>query len=225
MYLSRLILNPRNRQVQTDLSNPYQLHRTVMSGFATGKVQVDRSAPDAAGVLYRLDSNEYQGRLALLVQSQTEPDWAALPAGYLLPFEPFSPDENPAVKLVEPQFRPRQILLFRLLANPTKRLGKRYGAAKGKRVGIYAPDAQLAWLRRKGQQGGFRIISAQLDKERLQRGSVHREEISHTLKLYTVRIEGILQVIDPDLFLKTVRAGIGSGKAFGCGLLSLAPAR
>jgi len=222
MYLSRLILNPRNRQVQSDLSSPYQLHRTVMSGFATGKVQIDRSAPDAAGVLYRLDSNVRQGLLTLLVQSQTQPDWTALPTGYLLPFEPFSTDENPAVKPFKPQFARQQMLHFRLLANPTKRLGKRAGADKGKRVGLYKADEQTAWLQRKAQQGGFRLISVRPSQEQMQRGTIRRAEASHPLKLYTVRFDGVWQAVDPDQLLGPLPEGIGTAKALGGGLLWLA---
>ncbi|MBX5446264.1 type I-E CRISPR-associated protein Cas6/Cse3/CasE, partial [Sphaerobacter sp.] len=33
MYLSRLILNPRSRDVRRDLADCQQLHRSVMSGF------------------------------------------------------------------------------------------------------------------------------------------------------------------------------------------------
>jgi len=39
-----------------------------------------------------------------------------------------------------------------------------------------------------------------------------------------VRYEGLLQVTDPHLLVEAVRAGIGSAKGFGFGLLSLAPA-
>ena len=33
MYLSRLAINPRSRDVQQDLADIYQMHRTVMSAF------------------------------------------------------------------------------------------------------------------------------------------------------------------------------------------------
>jgi hypothetical protein len=44
----------------------------------------------------------------------------------------------------------------------------------------------------------------------------------HKLKLYAVRFDGLLQVVDPQRVLETVRRGIGSGKGLGFGLLSLA---
>jgi len=39
-----------------------------------------------------------------------------------------------------------------------------------------------------------------------------------------VQFDGVLQVINADDFVKTIARGIGSGKGFGFGLLSLAPA-
>ena len=48
MYLSRLILNPRSRQVQKELADPYQLHRTIMAAFP------DVLPPDER-VLFRVD--------------------------------------------------------------------------------------------------------------------------------------------------------------------------
>jgi CRISPR system Cascade subunit CasE len=42
------------------------------------------------------------------------------------------------------------------------------------------------------------------------------------IKHLAVKYEGLLQIIDPDKFTKTFIKGIGSAKAFGFGLLSLA---
>jgi CRISPR-associated protein Cas6/Cse3/CasE subtype I-E len=57
-----------------------------------------------------------------------------------------------------------------------------------------------------------------------QPGHIHRDDqISHKLTLNIVQFDGYLQVIDPDKLLTALRQGIGPAKAFGCGLLSLAP--
>ena len=45
------------------------------------------------------------------------------------------------------------------------------------------------------------------------------------LEFLAVRFDGLLTVADPDALYGTVRQGIGSGKGFGFGLFSLAPAR
>ena len=41
----------------------------------------------------------------------------------------------------------------------------------------------------------------------------------------TVLFDGLLEVTDPGLFRQAIAVGIGPGKAFGCGLMSIAPHR
>lgn len=213
MHLSRLILNPRSRAVQRDLADLYDLHCTVMRGFPD-------NLPDSERVLYRLDEDQRTARLSLLVQSQMQPDWSALPSGYLLPPDPFGPvGENPAVKPFAPQVKQGQFLHFRLRANPTKRLGKSSGKDAGKRVGLYRPEEQFSWLARKAETGGFALLSAQPSADTVEKGR------KQPIRLLAVLFDGTLQVVDPERFQTTLAQGVGSGKAFGCGLLSIAPAR
>lgn len=49
------------------------------------------------------------------------------------------------------------------------------------------------------------------------------EDKGHQLR--SVLYEGVLKVTGPDLFRQTLIHGIGSGKAYGFGLLSVAPAK
>jgi CRISPR system Cascade subunit CasE len=242
MYLSRLILNPRSRQVQRDLADPYELHRTLLRGFAQGKVDTPRHDEGAAGVLFRLDAHPQSGLPILLVQSQLQPDWSFLQAesmgAYLLPPDPWHDDDNLAVKAPRLEFLSGQTLAFRLRANPTKRLNAGKGH-KGKRIGLYEVDQQLDWLKRKADQSGFRLLTAQTSRDekiklddaipaKLKPGDSIKEEPPrqmHKLEMFSVQFDGILQVTDPDRFLATIQSGIGSGKAFGFGLLSVAPVR
>src|SRR5579885_2180417 len=117
MYLSRLLLNPRSLEVRRDLADCYQLHRTVMSGFD------DLAGADDArarlGVLHRLESDARSSRLALLVQSRAEPSWSRLPAGYLLTEAAWKPIDE-ALGAIAAGNR----LVFRLRANPTRRISK-----------------------------------------------------------------------------------------------------
>ncbi len=242
MYYSRLILNPRNRQVQRDLSDPYQMHRTILHGFPNGKLHVERNDEEAAGVLYRVDTQPQSGLPIVLVQSQVAPNWSFLQAetfkSYLLPVDPWQGDENPAVKARAIEFQLEQTLAFRLRADPTKRLSAAKGH-KGKRVGIYKEEEQLTWLRQRAVPGGFRLLHTQiiqgnkvqwvalheLEQSRKKTAEVAEEQALPKPGLIEVQFDGILQVTDPAAFLTAVQSGIGSGKAFGFGLLSLAPVR
>ena len=57
-----------------------------------------------------------------------------------------------------------------------------------------------------------------------QAGAIQHEEVVHNLELFSVQFDGVLQVVEPALFVHAIAAGIGSGKAFGFGLLSVARA-
>jgi len=222
MYLSRLILNPRSRQVRSELARPYEMHRTLLNAFPQGKVHVERTEEDAIGLLYRIDEDARSGALHLLVQSQQAPQWGLLAEReYLLPVT-----DNPVTRAVNLQLQPGQVLAFRLRANPTKRLSAGTGN-KGKRVGIYKEEDQAAWLQRKGSQHGFRLLQIQVSRNELvKQGEAipAAQGRAHDLKLFSVQFDGILQVVDAERFVQAIGAGIGSGKAFGCGLLSVARA-
>jgi CRISPR system Cascade subunit CasE len=218
MYLSQLILDPRIRRARSEIANPYELHRTMLKAFPNK----DEGGPGR--VLYRIDQpSRAQGpELTLLVQSEKEPDWRKLdnPPGYRLP----DGANNP--KRFNPVFQPGQQLYFRLRANPTKRAVQHDADSKKRpRLGLYKEEEQRDWLTRKANEGGFAVLSLNIAGEGKQRGVIrHPNEEPHNLTCLAVRFDGLLQVTDPEQFLKTLQNGIGSGKGLGFGLLSLARA-
>ena len=114
------------------------------------------------------------------------------------------------VRGVEPQFSKEQRLPFRLQANPTfKRDGKRHA--------IYADGELTRWLQRKGETNGFAVDT--LDVRSVKLGKLHGKGRKQTWHI--VQYDGILQIRDPAAFSNGLRNGIGSAKAFGCGLLSV----
>jgi CRISPR system Cascade subunit CasE len=237
MYLSRLILNPRSRAVRNDLSDCRNLHRTILSAFPQANKE-QGGARAEFGVLFRADTDPRSGRVKLLVQSETEPDWSRLsPKDYLL--DDFDELDNPAVKQVDKSYDALgegARLRFRLRANPTKRLPllieNRAGKERGKRVEIFGEEAQLDWLRRKGEQHGFRLLAARVNPNVLNawanpEGKVigWRERSQPPMKFGSVLFEGELEITRAEDFKGALMNGIGSGKAYGFGLLSIAPAR
>lgn len=214
MYLSQLILNPRSRRVQKEVADPYQMHRSIMRAFP------DDLDAGAERVLFRLESHPRTGALTLLVQSLTLPDWSWLAEpgarGYLLPVD----EPNPAVKFFDLQLAPGQVLAFRLRANPTVK--RKFESGDHKRVGLYREEEQIAWLKHKAEQGGFRVLSVRTGGQDTIRGRIHRDEETHNLHLLAVRFDGLLLVTDPGRLRESVCRGVGSGKALGLGLLSLA---
>ena len=221
IYLSQLILNPRSRRVQREIAQPYEMHRSLMRAFP------DDLAPVSERVLFRVDEQPAVAGPALLVQSLHMPNWSWLAGDgareYLLAPEQLPPTwRNLDYKPVDLDLAAGQVLAFRLLANPTFKTG----GEKPTRQGILKEEDQRAWLERKGQTGGFRVLSVRTASyTMLHGGTLHKEGQSHTPHFLAVRFDGLLQVTDPAQLSETVRQGIGSAKGFGFGLLSLAPAR
>lgn len=229
MFLSKLVLNLRNPKVRRDLGCAYEMHRTLMSGYPYPREE------HRCDLLFRIELMR-MGPPVILVQTQAEPDWSHLPAGYLLCRADFKP--------LDLALQTGQRLRFRLRANPTKRVaaknGRLGGVMVGKRVGLTTEAEQIRWLLRRADAGGFKIPGEWVDSKHPETGEPiqlpnFRVDVvpdgrdfngkpGHDGVFLAVRYEGILVVIDPETFRATVAGGIGSGKAFGFGLLSLARA-
>lgn len=214
MYLSRLQLNPTSRSLWRNVvDQPYRLHQLIMQGFPNG---VDR---EDANVLHRLDQTHHG--LMLLVQSNIQPNWQSLDPDLLLPSDPFDPLPNPAIQsLADLELQNGRILTFRLRANPTIKKVRRNESGNrlnSNRVPLVHEVKQLEWLEEKAKQSGFRLLEANINPEGKQ------TDYRKKLTIYTILINGRLQITDYNKFVTAVRTGIGPAKAFGCGLLSLAP--
>lgn len=217
LYLSRLALDPHLKQPQKELTDPYQLHRTVLSAFPT-------PLPPTERVLYRLETSLHT--LVLLVQSHTRPDWTSLKnRPYLEPSDPFSGAENPAVKPLSLTFQAGQLLYFRLRANPTVKK-ERPDKKHSRRHALLKEEEQIAWLTRQAAQHGFSFDPhrVRLSHKQQHQAYIPRPTQAEKLTLFTVQFDGLCQVENPEKLLQAVTQGIGPGRAFGCGLLSLAPA-
>lgn len=252
MFLSWLMIdtgtNPdRPRPGRTWLRNLYHVHQRLCMAFPSterksddehflkpftpddfGKGQVHVKRADDTGFLFRIDPGP-AGRALVLVQSAAQPDWhyAFHNAGYLL--------AAPAqMKLFEPRFAAGQRLRFRLAANPTRRLSRHSCEQNGQPVKeesigkrVPVPAHQLRdwladWRVRPDEPPGFCINK---DSTTVQPGYIYVNKGGDGggNRLRSVRYEGILDVADPERFRSTVLHGIGPGKAFGFGLLSVAP--
>lgn len=208
MFLSKLLLDPQHRQVQKEMANRYELHRTLTAHFPNQK-------REDIGLLYRVelpDGQIYQP-ISLLIQTHLEPDWGMIEGkGMLL--------EVPQVKQFEVDFRKDQRFFFRLHGNPTVR--RKQPDEKSKRVGLYSEEEQKEWINRKAKQSGFLISDLRITDMGLLESLKRKNGKNFTISHLAVRFDGLLQVNDPILFSKALASGIGSAKAFGFGLLSLA---
>jgi CRISPR system Cascade subunit CasE len=157
------------------------------------------------------------GAIPVIVQSDLRPDWGRL--GVTEDYFWDSVGHRLAgveTKEVHLGVRAGQILRFRLRANPTKK------TLEGQRLGLLHEPEQLAWLSRKGQAGGFRPLAVAVVNEGVRdiRGQIG--SATPSIRMLSILFDGRLAVMDPAVFVRTVADGVGTGKGFGFGLLSIA---
>lgn len=203
MYLTQLRLDPRSVQARRDLADPYDMHRTLVRAFVSDKTDVPPR------FLWRAEATNAWSEPVVLVQSAHEADWSVLSVlpGYLKESRPVETKNVQIEQLLQSEARYR----FRLCANPTV-------TRNGKRYGLTAEDAQLAWLVRQGNRWGFELEAALVTSSDL----LESGKSGKNIYLQRAFFEGFLKVVDVTTLKDALLAGVGPGKAFGCGLLSLA---
>jgi CRISPR system Cascade subunit CasE len=214
MFLSKILINPSSKEANVDLKNPYQMHRTIMKAFPNG---IDR---EKAAALYRIEhptKNSMTNVDCVLVQSVIKPDWKFLVDRKKYLAEGYQ--KNPAILEFNPKIQSNQIFQFRLVVNPTRR-----NRNNKKLEPILEQENLLNWLMNKGAMHGFSIDPANLLIRRLQVDMFEANQHNRrkVFTIHKVSFEGILEVEDSQKILRVLENGIGRGKSFGCGLLSLA---
>ncbi|MFB8085974.1 type I-E CRISPR-associated protein Cas6/Cse3/CasE [Streptomyces sp. NPDC055992] len=207
--IARIHLNPHSRDVQRDLRDATEMHRTVMRMVPDGLGDSPRSQ---AGLLYRLDETDTTS--TLLVQANRL-DPTRLPTGY----------GQAEIKSLAPMFtalRKGLAVRYRIVLNAAKR-ERLTLEAKGKRgriVPLSGADADQWWLRRAADAGLQIHVLTPTNTPPIRPRGRDSGGMRHSL----IRYDGTAAVTDPDALHEAVLTGIGRGKPYGAGLLSLAPA-
>lgn len=239
LILSRLVLDPRDHAARRDVANPYAMHQTLARVFA--------EHPDAppARFLWRLEPGGPFDRPTVLIQSDRAGNWERLPPRYgHAQSKPYDP-----ARLLQTG----RELRFRLYANPTRaRKVDGTPARRGQRVGIHDDLEALAWLDGQGRtRGGFTLC--RLERAAVRAGEAFWSDPgasgeTEVPTLFDVQVrrsrwrfrkpgtdaaawftfdvayyDGRMEVTDPGRLLQIIEQGLGRGKAFGLGLLSVAP--
>jgi len=228
MKLSLLQLDPSDRAVRAALGDPQRMHQLVMSAFP----DVSGAARANLAVLHRVEADD-RGGCAVYVQSRGLPNWQDLPPSVFLP----SVANTIAVRDLTDDLevrRPGDVLVFRLLANATRRIDTKTredGIRRhGKRVPLRTHEARVAWLQRKALAAGFELVqgwSGEPELRVIEHAPIHGTRTSsderRRITFEGVTFEGLLRVTDAVAFREAVVAGIGPARAYGFGLLSFRP--
>ena len=217
-YLSRVELNARKRGARQLLMSPQAMHAAVESSLPPSARRVGER------FLWRVD--RYGARNDLYVVSPGAPDFTHVveQAGWVVEGD-VGWLSRPYDRLLD-RLEAGQLWAFRLAANPTH-MGRAPDGSM-KRFGHVTAQQQLDWLLVRAERHGF-SIPVETD------GIPALEIIArHTLRFARGRserkvtinqavYEGVLRAEDPESLRFGLTQGIGRAKAYGCGLMTLAP--
>ncbi|MER5852962.1 type I-E CRISPR-associated protein Cas6/Cse3/CasE [Streptomyces sp. NPDC002012] len=211
--LTRIVLNTSHRAVRADLTDANSLHKTLMRLAPDGLGPNPRAT---AGLLFRLENGTDP---VLLVQTADHPDLTALPDQY---GTAQTRDLTPLFQALTPGLTVR----YRITAAPTAARSDgtptRHpitGKRRGKTTPLTGQDA-TAWWQRRATTAGLDTTTCWATprpfprKDRTQPGPYYA----------LTQFEGLARITDTHLLTNALQTGIGKGKSYGAGLLSLAPA-
>ena len=203
MYLSRVTIDLKNRRSMQALENPEILHGMTETCFSGEKQRI----------LWRLD--ELNGETILLLLSPNKPDCKSI-AEQIGKGKDFweTKDYKPLIDRIQPG----TIWRFRLAANPVVNVPQGDGK-RGKVKAITIAAHQREWLVRQAERSGFLLAPNQFDVVQNE-WRIFRNK-GRTISLLCTVFEGILTVSDAAQFIETLQKGIGRGKAYGMGLLTI----
>lgn len=241
MYISRIPLNTARYEGRRLVGSPYRLHAAVEKSFAPGAVRTD----DTGRILWRLDTADDGKELWLYVVSPEQPDFSHIieQAGWVNGGEQQTKDYERLLSRIslgqQWQFRLRANTVRSAVVDRGGEIHKdpaiqkaRDEGRRGHLKGDATAEWQLKWLEKRSERNGFRILASPDDLSASsclvsQRFTEHfrKHGDPHPVTLTTCQFDGLLEVTDADLFEHVLRFGIGRGRGFGCGLMTVAPLR
>lgn len=204
LYLAKLDLNPRSRLVSGEIRNAKSLIDRMMGMFPDAPRQPNGLWDRAGiGLLYRVDHGGESTAPAILLQAARQPDAALLPQDY------GTLSVKPLHGMLAGLATGEQVS-FRITVNPvTTPTGP-----GPKRRRVMGGEEADAWWREQARRAGLDLIA-------------HRATQQPTLATGKMRVvlrryDGHATVTDADALRTAIRNGIGAGKSYGAGLLTVA---
>ena len=206
MYISRVYLDVRKHDTARALHNLNILHGAIERCFWG-----ERQHP-----LWRIDKNA--GMYFVIIVSRSEPDFTSFTERFGLS------GKEAQTKLydtfLENGIKKGNIMRFHMRANPTiKKNGKRV-PLNMKRT-LNQQYCALDWLRDRMYANGAELVEGDITGYEDHRIKKDKE----TIKLISMEFDGYIKIIDKTKFVEALENGIGHGKAYGCGMISVMKAQ
>ncbi|WFB10635.1 type I-E CRISPR-associated protein Cas6/Cse3/CasE [Streptomyces sp. LX-29] len=238
MFLTRFRINTGRSGARRLLGSPHLMHGAVNMGFP------DLPPRDSQGprVLWRVDRGR-QAETDLFIVSPTRPDLTHLVEQAGWPTLDTPGWTSFAYGDFLNALAEGDTWGFRLTANPVHHIRRPDAApdAPTKRVAHRTPRHQLRWLLQQQEKAGFEVVRKPPERRSTEYGDEHelivrdqlplqfrRPPAAHSrndVRLTRVTFDGRLRIADLALFRRTLTQGLGKARAYGCGLMTLAPVR
>ncbi|MFJ4678103.1 type I-E CRISPR-associated protein Cas6/Cse3/CasE [Kitasatospora sp. NPDC088783] len=213
IWLTRIITDQWHRDVRHDGADAVHLHHRIMSLFPD---DVPSTEPRRhLGILFRTETGRDGDQI--LLQSNREPDPTQLPDGYgTFAAKPLTP--------LLAALRKGLPVRYRIAASAVRKPGTTTRALYDlpEVVALNGPYAE-EWWTRQAETSGLALTT--LHSTPLDAATGNRRQDKQRVHHARTLFEGTAHITDPDLLRTRIREGIGRGKAYGCGLLSIAPRR
>jgi CRISPR system Cascade subunit CasE len=218
MHLTRFEINPQRRDARSLLASPQRLHAAILAAFPSSRPESGEGR-----ILWRLDAGPHDH--LLYIASPLEPDLTHLAESVGRPTYGWqTKDYRPFLDKLAPGDR----WAFRLRANPIHNAAGTDKGTRGKRLPHVTAAHQTNWFLQRAQRAGFTVADGTAGAPDLvlrDRRVVRFDRRGRTVTLTTALFEGTLIVEDAAALRTTLVSGIGPGKGYGCGLLTLAAPR
>lgn len=208
MYLTRMKLDTGKRKTMLALTSPNLFHGTVERSF-TGERQRN---------LWRIDRLNGESYLMLLSEQKPDLTHAVSQFGCEREDIPWETKEyGPLLQRIAAGSRWR----FRLVANPTHSAKpQKDDRSRGTIYAHITPEHQRQWLMERSEKHGFSLSEEEFDVAYSQWYRFFKGNKRY-VSILAVTYEGTLTVTDAELFRRLLTEGIGRGRAYGMGLMTV----
>ena len=204
MYLSRIGLDLKKRDAMRALNNPNMIHGAIAAVFSE----------EDNRILWRIDHIGDKAYLLIASPANADLSHAAWQFGT---GRWDTADYQPLLDRIENG----GIFRFRLVANPTISVSSEARNGRGMRYAHISTQYQEKWLLDRCEKNGFYTDLSAFGVVGNKWYSFRKRGEGSPVRLLAVTYEGILKVTDSELFKKALVSGIGRGKAYGMGLMTV----
>lgn len=198
MFLTKIVLNPARKGTHQLVSNPRSLHAAIQKAF-----------PDNGDrILWWLDTSARDPQVFILSPTTPSVEHIIEQAGRA----------NDSTGLVTKDYSPvlqsvseGAVYRMQVDANITK-------SVQGKRVPLFREEDIEQWFNRQGENHGFKLVSTLSVIPKIP-VIVRKDGYKVTLEHHLLDCK--INVTDGEKFKQLIKSGLGRGKAYGLGMITL----